>query len=125
MRQKAVAQELVDDAVAAIDDVDHLGEEVVQQRHGLIGRPLARHRREAPDVEEQHADLAHLARRIAAARRKQSIDHRRRDVLAEHVGDAVARGRGGHRLVELPAQAAGHDAGDRRRQPSSTMLRLR
>ena len=103
--------------------VDHLGEEVVQQRHRFAGRPHAGHRREAADVEEQHADLAHLARRIGA-RGQQAVDHRRRDVLAEHVGDAVARGGGGDRFVELAAQAAGDDAGDHPGH-SSTMLRLR
>ena len=65
-RQEAVAQELVDEAVVAVDDLDHLGKEVVQQRHRLVGRARARHGGEAADVEEQHADRAHLARRSSA-----------------------------------------------------------
>ena len=109
--EEAVAQELVDDAVVAIDDLDHVGKEVVQQGHRLVGRAHARHGGEAADVEEQHADPAHLARRIGQ-RAEQPVDHGRRDVLAEQVGDPVARRRGRHRLLELPAQAAGHDAGD-------------
>ena len=71
----------------------------------------ARHGGEAPDVEEQHAHPAHLARRVAQ-RGEQPVDHGGRDVLAEQVGDAVARRRRGDRRLELPAQAAGHDAGD-------------
>ena len=88
--QKAVAQELVDDAVVAIDDVDHLGKEVVEQRHRLVGRPLAGHGGEAADIEEQHADFAHLARRIGQSG-EQTVDHGGRNVLAEQVGDAVTR----------------------------------
>ena len=61
----------------------------------------------------------------SVVRGEQPVDHGRRDVLAEQVGDAVARGGGGYRILELPAQAAGHDAGDRRPAASSTMLRLR
>jgi hypothetical protein len=50
--EEAVAQELVDDAAVAVDDCNHLGEEVVEQRHGLLGRARPRHRGEAADVEE-------------------------------------------------------------------------
>src|ERR1700731_3904211 len=72
-----------------------------------------------PNVEKHHADLARLTREVRRTC-KQAIDDRRRNVLAEKVGDAIARGRLLDCVAELCAQpqrykARYHASGDHHR----------
>ena len=56
---------------------------------------------------------------------EQLLDHRRRDVLAEQVGDPVARRGGGDRILELLAQRCRPRSPATMPASSSMMLRLR
>jgi hypothetical protein len=56
--------------------------------HRLVGRARAGHGGKAADVEEQHAHGAALAPQLGI---EQLFHHHRRDMLAEQVGDLVAR----------------------------------
>ena len=60
----------------------------------------ARRGGEAADVDEHDADTAHLAE-LGGADGEQPVDHLRRDVLAEQIGDAVARRGRVERALEM------------------------
>src|ERR1700731_3827741 len=69
----------------------------------LFGPPATGVHRKIPNVEKHHADLARLTREVRWTC-KQAIDDRWRNVLAEKVGDAIARGRLLDCVAELCAQ---------------------
>jgi hypothetical protein len=102
-RHEAVAEEFVDEAAVSVDRLDHEGEVGIEELDNLFGLLVARVRREVPDIEKHHADLARLAREVRRTC-KQTIDDGWRNVLAEEVGDAIARGRLLDCVAELCAQ---------------------
>ena len=102
-RQKSVAQKLVHDAAVAIEDVDQHGKRAVEPVHHFLRRAGARAGGEAAKIDEHDGDAANVAVG-AGALGHQALDHLRRDVLAEQVGDAVARGRRLDARLELPPQ---------------------
>ena len=96
--EQAVAQELVHDAVVPIDDLDQDLENGVEASDNLGRRARARGRGEAADVDEHHANPPHFAQ-VGGADRKQPLDHARRDVLTEEIGQFVAGRRGRERAL--------------------------
>ena len=125
-RQKAVAEKLVHDAAVAIDDLDQHLEGAIEPPHHLFRRALARGGGEAADIDEHHGHLVRVGGSVRV-RAQQPLDHLRRDVLAEQVGDAVARGRSRNARYELPAQLcadrAGQDAAAQQHHASRDMER--
>ena len=59
-----------------------------------------------PDVDKHHRHGTHFGG-AARARCQQPLDHLRRDMLAEQVGDAVARRACANTCLELPPQLLG------------------
>ena len=93
-RQKSVAEELVHDAAMAIEDIDQHREGAVEPIDHLLRRARTR----AAAVKLRKSTNITATWRISlcgvGALGHQPLDHLRRDVLAEQVGDAVARGGG-------------------------------
>ena len=89
------------------------------------GERDARARGEAAEIDEHHGDLADVAFG-AGALQQQPLHHLRRDVLAEQVGDAVARGRGanagGKSAAQLHADRAGQHAAGEEDQAARQMI---
>ena len=102
-RQKAVAEKLVHDAAMAVEDIDQHRKRAVEAIHHFLRRAGAGARGKTAEIDEHDGDAADVAVG-AGALRHQPLDHLRRDVLAEQIGDAVARGRGHDAGLELPAQ---------------------
>src|SRR5262245_54537494 len=75
------------------------------------GSPRAGLGGEVADVQEHHADLAHLAGELGRLP-EQAVDHRGRDVLAEQVGDPLARRHLVHRVAERGAETPTHKSRD-------------
>ena len=109
-RHEAVAQELVYETPMPVDRFGHEGEGSVEELDDLLRLPSSGVGREIADVEEQHADLADLVGELRRAI-QQTIDHRGGDMLAEEIGDALARGSLREDLAELRAQPKGDEAG--------------
>ncbi len=101
--EKAVAEELVHDAAVAVEDVDQHRKGAVEPVDHFLRRALAGAGGKAAEIDEHHGDATEVAL-AATAFQHQPLDHLRRDVLAEQVGDAVARGGGLDAGLELPAQ---------------------
>ena len=76
----------------AVEDVDQHGERAVEAVDHFLRRAGAGAGGKAAEIDEHHGDAADFAVG-AGALRHQPLDHLRRDVLAEQIGDAVARGR--------------------------------
>ena len=84
-RHEAVAQELIDGALVAMDLGQRAVEEAAQQRVHLVGAETLGERRRADDIAEEHGHRLALALQGAA---------RREDLLDEMPG-RVGLGRGG------------------------------
>ncbi len=102
-RQESVAQKLVHDAAVAVEDVDQHGKGAVEPVHHFLRRARARAGGEAAEIDEHDGDAADVAVGLGALGH-QALDHLRRDVLAEQIGDAVARGGRLDARLELPPQ---------------------
>ncbi len=108
-RQKAVAEELVDDAAVTIEYFDQHGECAIEPLDHLLRRPRPRARGEAAEIDEHDGDPADVARRLLALD-QQPLDHLGGDMLAEQIGDAVTRGGRGDAGFELMPQLNAHRA---------------
>ena len=109
-RQKSVAEKLVHDAAMAVENFHQHRERAVEPVDHLLRRARPRACGETAEIDEHHGDVADVAGGIGALD-QQPLDHLRRDVLAEQVGDAIARGRGRDAGRELPAQLNADRAG--------------
>ena len=87
----------------AVEDLDQHRKRAVETVDHLLRGARTRAFRELSEVDEHHGDAPDIAGRPGAFDH-QPFDHLRRDVLAEQVGDAVARGGGLNAGRELPAQ---------------------
>src|SRR3954462_1241880 len=95
----------------AIENIDQHGEGTVEPVDDLLRGARLRAGGEAAEIDEHDGDAAEVAGR-ARPLRHQPLHHLRRDVLAEQVRYAVARGGSGNARGKLTAQLRADGTGE-------------
>ena len=105
-----------------VDDIDQDFEDGVEAGDDLGGRARPRGGGEVADVDKHHADPPHFAQ-FRGADRKQPLDHPRRDVLAEQIGQFVSRRHSGERAREMALDCRPDEAGQKARRKQDRAAR--